>query len=198
MAQQQTTGVLDPASRWAELTVVPDGVALHEAAPAIDPVEDAEPTDQEIEDGVRELAKLGLITLTADSTDTIVGYCVRQGILDAQRDLHQAQIDLAATVRARVAAKLAEETARAKHAEKVALATAALYEAGLTGSNERARTADLEARLVYDGAVSAATWLLAHATAARIAAEGEERIADTKHKALRAELTALGQLVAAS
>lgn len=155
---------------------MPEGAELHEPAPSVAPAPDPTPRDA-----------------LADRA-TIVGFSLYEGIMAARQELRQAQIDLDFAIGLRVGAKHREDRAKAECDKALALATADLYEAGLGGSNEKARQADLDARLYNRPEVTAARDELRHATNARIEAEGRERAADTKHKALRAEIAALGNL----
>jgi hypothetical protein len=126
---------------------------------------------------------------------SIIHISIVDRALKARDELRQAQVDLTFAIGVRTGAKLRENTATREHGEEVIAATARIYRDGvLTGSNEKARTAELDELLRTDERVQAIALKLRKATAARIKAEGRERAADTQHKALRAECYLLGQL----
>lgn len=124
----------------------------------------------------------------------VIRECIVSGVLTAQADLRQAQVDLANAIDTRVARRLAEDAAAREYATELIGVTAELHATGLVGTNEKAREANLKVRVQRDPVLRRLADDLATKTAARIEAEGREHAADTRHKALRVELAALGHL----
>jgi hypothetical protein len=183
------------------LAMVPDGVALHEAAPAIDPTADEELTEAEIEQGLRELEALGYITRVSyptKPTDSIIGASVAGGILDVQRDLRAATdaYDAADTAFAEAVIALRDSRLTYEYAELDFRAKA--YAEGVPGKNEAERKVNLDLMVADDETLSELIRDLDQKQDACTRAEHALLRADKRHKALRAEITALGQLVAAS
>lgn len=129
--------------------------------------------------------------------DSTIHISLVEGVLTAQQELRDATATLALALRVKVEAAIAETDARRTYDYAELDFRAKRLAAGVPGTNEPTRKINLDLAVMDDEELGELRLVCEMRQETRLRAEADEREADLRHKALRVELAALGQLVGA-
>lgn len=138
------------------------------------------------------------IVIPHHADESTIHITIVEGVLTAQRLLREATTTLALALRVRMEASIAETEARLTYEYAELDFRAKFLAQGVPGTNEPTRKVNLDLAVADDEDLGELRLAYEVKRDLRLRAEVDERGADIRHKALRVELAALGQLVGAA